>query len=69
MKLKLILLMVITLSMISCGGSDKSKKEAPEAVKQEEKSEVSSADPMLNKIWRKIKNQVPRDSVLVHDYE
>lgn len=49
MKLKLILLMVITLSMISCGGSDKSKKEAPEAVKQEEKSEVSSADPMLNK--------------------
>ena len=49
MKLKLILLMVITLTMISCGGSDKSKKETPEAAKQEEKSEVSSVDPMLNK--------------------
>lgn len=41
--------MVITLTMISCGGSDKSKKETPEAAKQEEKSEVSSVDPMLNK--------------------
>jgi len=49
MKLKLIILMVATLSLLSCGGDKKSKEVAPEATKQEEKSEVASADPMQNK--------------------
>ena len=47
MKLKLITLMVLTLSLASCGG-DKPKNEAPVLLATKEvKSEIS--DPMLNK--------------------
>lgn len=49
MKLKLVFLLVIALSLVSCGGSDKSKKEAPDATQQEKVTEESASDPMLNK--------------------
>jgi len=49
MKLKLIFLMVMTLSLASCGNGEKSKTEVPAAANQEEKVEVASADPMSNK--------------------
>ena len=49
MKFKLVISIVLTLSLISCGGADKSKKDAPaEAVAKEVKSEASSTDPMSN---------------------
>jgi len=52
MKFKLIIVMVLALSLASCGG-DKSKQEAPAATKQEEKAAEAEAptdaDPMSNK--------------------
>ncbi len=50
MKLKLIILMVLALSLASCGGSDKSKKEVPSAPASKEAiAEESASDPMSNK--------------------
>lgn len=50
MKFKLIISMVLALSLASCGGGDKQKKDSPVAPAAEEiKSQESSADPMSNK--------------------
>lgn len=51
MKLKLIISMVLILSLASCGGGDKPKKEGSGELSpaKEVKSEASPSDPMSNK--------------------